>query len=67
MAKAPYEVVLRGRESASPSLFSLYDDARWYADDLAKQTGREARVYDTRQGMNARPVYRTGTRSDERF
>lgn len=63
--KQPYSVVLQGRETSE--YFSTYDNAKWRAQDLAKETGREARVYDERQGIYARPVYRTGTKSDERF
>lgn len=61
-----YEVVIRGRETGSER-FATYDQARWRADDLAQELGRECRVYRLADGMNARPVYRTGTKSDERF
>lgn len=54
-----------GREV--PEEFATYDDARWRADELAAELNREVKVYRKADGIYARPVYRTGTKSDERF
>lgn len=62
MTKRPYHVALKGRETSHED-FALYDDAKWRADELAKETGREARVYDERKGTYAAPIYRTGQAS----
>jgi hypothetical protein len=59
MSSKPFEVMLRGRESGQHHEYATLDEARDEADRLSKETGREARVYDTREGMLASPVYRT--------